>query len=179
MMTIISSETVVVNSFTTSNAPLSLESVTLLLATSSGTGNLSVSLYGDNLGTPTGLLTTFTGNPIPAAAGDYTYTAAPGGFGLAADTTYWLRVQLTAAPMSGIPATVGWSETADLAETSAEGWTAGTKQTQTVNNGVAGAWTADTTRAGIFSLNAVPEPGSAALAALSAGLLLRRRRNGV
>ena len=74
---------------------------------------------------------------------------------------------------------MGWSETEDLAETSAEGWTAGTKQTQMINNGVAGAWTPDTTRAGMFSLNAVPEPGSAALVVLSAGLLLRRRRNGV
>lgn len=176
MMMVISNGSVVANSFTTSNEPLPLESATLLLGASAGGGmSFVVSLYSDNLGTPAAMLTGLTGNSMPSAAGEYTYTAGTGGFALAANTTYWLRVELS-APVLNSSATVPWSETSDLSESSPEGWTMGTRVSQSVNNGAAGAWTLDPTRAMMFSLNVVPEPASAALALLSSGLLFRRRR---
>ncbi len=170
-----SNGSVVANSFTTSNSPLPLESVTLLLGTSTGVGSFTVSLSSDNGGAPAATLALLTGNSMPSNAGEYSYSAEAGGLVLAANTTYWLRVEL-ANPALNTSSTVAWSETTDLSESGPDGWTMGTKLTQPVTNGMAGGWSSDPTRAMMFTLNAVPEPASAALALLSGGLLFRRRR---
>lgn len=167
----------VANSFTTSGDPMPLEAVTLLLGTSTGADmDFTVSIINDNAGTPGGsIFAILTGNTMPSAAGEYSYTTGPGGLVLAANTTYWLRVEL-ANPALNTSSSVPWNETSDLSESSPDGWAMGTKLTQTITNGSAGAWSSDPTRAMMFSLDVVPEPASAASALLAGGLLLRRRR---
>lgn len=161
-------------SFTTSGSSLTIDSATLLVSNAgSGSSIFNLAIFTDNAGAPGTQLTSFTPSS-GLVTGENTFSAPAGGYLLEASTTYWLVGQLQAVPMSSNNVTL--ADTADLSEASGAGWTIGTKLTQTNAGAMHTTWNSDTTRALQFSLNAVPEPASAALVMLSGGLLLRRQR---
>jgi len=167
---------VVANSFTTSNQPLTLDSVALLVDSTSPMGLFNVYIYTDIGGVPGTSLAALTA-AIPGlmpSVGENIYTLS-GGLLLEGNTTYWLFTELSPVGYGG--ASVGLEATTDLSETSADGHTIGTVIMRGSMNGNPAAWSTEATRAIQFAINPIPEPTSAALIMLSGGLLLRRNRS--
>lgn len=157
--------------FTTGTSNLDVQSVTLgVFATSSGDVQRSVSIYSSVSNAPGSVL--FTSSPTNVGAGDK-YAFSFSGATLSPNTNYWI------VPDS----TVDWSWYLNSAETdpteqNSSGYSyLGTKK---ANTGAPSTWLNSIFPYSV-SIQAVPEPSTAAIAGLgilAAGVLQWRRRKG-
>ena len=158
--------------FTTGAVSTWMDRVDLALSSSSS-GTLSLSLYGDNgnnrpdMGT---LVSTFTSPGVIGAANNYTFTVATGA-ALTASTSYWLVASATAN-------TTTWMRTADTAEVATyTGWTMNDNRGWSTNSG--GAWSSygSAQQFAVYADN-VPEPEALAGVMMTGmfGLVALKRR---
>ena len=167
------------NSFSTGALPMSLDRVTLSMASGlAGSTGFSLDLMSDAGGVPGASLIALAGNSAPVSSGLYDYAPA-GSFTLQAATTYWLHARIVpeGSPTATDLRSFGISATSDISEAGLPGWSiADQSRRDEVTLDSFGP------SPGIplqFAVNAtlVPEPGTAVLAIFACGLMwaLRRR----
>jgi hypothetical protein len=156
------------SSFTTDNQSYILNSLTLSVDAVLGPVSITLSIFEDQLGNPSGSALESIANVAVSSAGNQTFTST--GLSLSANTTYWVVF----AEANNDPNIPVWFATSSANQSGS--WAIGDSGRQSNNSG--SSWSSSV-NLGKFSVDAspVPEPGVAVLSLLGLALVVFRRRN--